>query len=471
MRVRKVDATVERQLLIGMIVSDEFLKRILPVFEYDYLDTGPAKRVAEWVIDYFDRYNKAPQAMIQDIFKERASGLDESVVEWIQEFLSSISSEYEKQGFNKDYLFDQSIKYFKRQRLWKASRRVQELLDKGRLEQAEEVWLSSMRLPEADDLGIDPFDPATIKRLYTVDRERVSMTLGIEGIDRMVGPMRSGWLVVFLGPMKRGKTFALLHVATRAVLKEWNIVFISLEMEEFDVAVRAWMSVGSLRSDGEAGVLKFPYFIDRDLGTVGYEEVERPGLSMDTALSTADVVRQVSTANVRFKSFPMGTAGLKEIRQYLDVLEVYDNFSPYVIVVDYIGAMKAPKGVADEYNYNSAGLKALAQERKASVFTGHQGTRATLEKLSMGPSDTSQDIRILANVDCMFGLNQTEAEMDEGIMRINVIAHRHRRFTRRKQAIVLQQLSVGQFVLDSAMIDLSLIHICRCQRYAVCRSR
>ena len=41
-------------------------------------------------------------------------------------------------------------------------------------------------------------------------------------------------------------------------------------------------------------------------------------------------------------------------------------------------------------------------------------------------------------------------------MRINVLGHRHRKFTRRKQAKVLQQFSAGQFVLDDRIIDMPM---------------
>jgi len=199
--------------------------------------------------------------------------------------------------------------------------------------------------------------------------------------------------------------------------------------------------------------VSFPEF-DRD-GEVIYSDRDRPKLEEKNVIREIGKFRRAVNPKFRIKSFPMGSAGTNEIEQFLDLLEVYENFSPHVILVDYLGLMKDPPGHSgrDVYNKNSKDLKALASDRKAIVFSAHQGSRETLEKINMSPSDMPEDIRIFANVDVLYGLLQTDWEMDANIMRINVLGHRHRKFTRMKQAKVLQQFSVGQFALDDREVD------------------
>ena len=455
LKFTKINTDVERQFLIGLIASDSFAKKIRPIFEYEYLDLSAAKTISKWCIEYHRKYNRAPQAVIQDIFNDKKKSLKEEDSKWIEEFLVSISKEYSKQGSNEEYLFSSCVKYFKRQKLLKATEKVQELLERNKDDQAQQVWLDSLSIPGSVDLGIDPFDAGTIKELLRKREEGISLTLGISSLDKMVGPMRGGWLVMFLGPEKRGKTWSMVHMAVRGMFKGYNVVYVSLEASDerdIDSAIRFWKAVGSLSS--KEPVLSFPFFADG--GKVEYMKVERPRLEQKNILEMAKTLNKAMNVRFRLKAYPMGAASIQDIKMYLDLLEVYENFSPHVIIVDYLGVIKAPsdiKETRERYNYNSMALKALAQERKAIVITGHQGTAAALEEKSMRPIHTSEDKRTLANVDVMYGLNQTDAEMDEGIMRINVLVHRHQKFTRMKQAKVLQQLDAGQFVLEDRIID------------------
>jgi len=454
MRFHKVDTSTEKLMLIGMITSDRFMKRIRPIYDPDYLDVGAVKTVAEWVVNYYDKYEKAPQRAIEDIFKRSSRRLGQAEAEWIEDFLTLLNAEYEETGINEDYLFDQVVGYFKRQKLRKSAERVIDLVSAGKEDQAEDVWHESMVIPGSGDLGVDPFDPSYITHALDKEEHRVTLTLGIKSIDDMVGSAKSGWLVLFLAPMKRGKTWMMSHMAIRSVVKGLNTVFISLETEAEDGAERLWMNIGSLTKEKEE--LRFPYFTNPRTEEVEYELVKRPQLSLKNILASVKTFRKVARGRLRLKSFPMGSAGIKEIKNYLNLLEVYEGFQPHVIIVDYLGAMKMPRLFGDgdtAYNRNSILLKALAQEKQAIVYSGHQATRDTLKKWSINPEDTSQDIRIFANVDMMFGLNQTTDEMDEGIIRVNVLGHRHRRFTRNKEAKILQQLGAGQVVLDDRLVD------------------
>ena len=87
------------------------------------------------------------------------------------------------------------------------------------------------------------------------------------------------------------------------------------------------------------------------------------------------------------------------------------------------------------------------------MLTGHQGTRETLDKINLKGSDASQEIRILANLDVLIGINQTEFEMNNNTARLNVLSHRHAKFNPARQVKVTQQFSAGQFAIDGMVID------------------
>ncbi len=454
-KVTNVNMDIEKQLLTGMIVSDGFLKRIVPVYVPEFVDIEAVRLVAGWAIDYHTKYGKAPGAMIQDIFKDRARALKEADAEWISGMLAGLSGEYERLGFNEQYLFDNVIGYFRRQKLEKSARKVLELLDRDRLEDAEDIWLNSMRIEAADDLGFDPFNEEQAKRLFEADKElRVKTTLGIGSLDRMTRELKGGWFIVVMGPMKRGKTSFLAYAAIHSWLTGLNTVFISLESGDEDTARRFWMNLGSLTEEKD-NLLEFPSFVDRKTGEVEYSKRRRPRVTRKAVIELARKFggHRRKFGRLRVKTFPAFSAGVKDIESYLDRLEVYENFTPHAIVVDYLGAMTSPEHGRDHYDYIGKRLKGMAEKRKSLVFTGHQGSRKALEELTtMRGGDVPEDVRILAHVDVMYGLNQTEQEKEEGKMRVNVVAHRWKRFSPYRQALLLQQPEAGQFYLDDVSV-------------------
>jgi hypothetical protein len=455
METWEADSSVERQLLIGMIASDNFLKRIIPVYQPEFIQGQDVQRVARWVLEYYGQYSKAPGAMIQEIFEDKSRGLDDSVVEWLDALLTDLSGEYTRLGFNEQYLFDRSVQHFRKRKLTINSKQVLELLDVDKVDEAEEVWFDSMKIAQADDLGFDPFNEDDAIRILNQDENvRVKMTTGIRSLDIMTGPLKSGWLILFMGPMKRGKTTALAHIAIRSWLLGLNVVFVSLESGDEDTAQRFWMAVGSLTTEDD-NELDFPRFVTEGSPAVQFEKVTRPRVSRGSILRVINRSRGARVGKLKVKTYPAFSAGVEDIYRYLDTLEVYEHFSPDVIVVDYIGALADPRGLKgrDIYNHHGKMLKGLAGQRRAAVFSGHQGSREALEKLvTMRGGDVPEDIRLLAHVDLMYGLNQTEEEKEDMLMRINVVAHRWKRFTPFRQALVLQQMEAGKFWLDDMII-------------------
>jgi hypothetical protein len=93
----------------------------------------------------------------------------------------------------------------------------------------------------------------------------------------------------------------------------------------------------------------------------------------------------------------------------------------------------------------------LADTRKALVITASQTNRQSFDKKNVTATDASEDIRKIANVDMMIGLNQTPDEKKDGVMRVSVAAGRDDDFNQLKTCIVLQNLALGQVCLDSEL--------------------
>ena len=72
------EAKFERSILIGLIVSEDFLKVIRPRLspQIRILAVPYAQIVAKCCTDFFDDFGRAPGREIQSIFQDKRSGLD-----------------------------------------------------------------------------------------------------------------------------------------------------------------------------------------------------------------------------------------------------------------------------------------------------------------------------------------------------------------------------------------------------------
>jgi len=450
MKVKRIKANAERQLLIAMVMSDSFLKRIYPIIKLDYFDTKVTATIGKWILDYFKEYTIAPKSFIKNLYEDNKTMLPPENQEWIEEFLDGLSKEYEKKGFNEGYVFKKSLRFFKRQGLRKNIIKIEKLLDKDKVEEAEELWIKSRTIPESFDLGFEPLSEHSVDEVFRKEEVRVKAKTGIEALDLLLLPIKSGWFVLFMGPQKRGKTWTLIWIAINLIVQGFNVTFLSFEGEDEDWAFRAWMSIGSYVLEGEERKLRFPYFKDKRGTEVKYEERKRPYLTASRMKKELRKFNNLARGRLILKSFPMGSAGMREAERYVEALEAYKGYSADVYIFDYIGVMSAPYDDRKEkYNWIGMRMKAFAHNKNAIVLSGHQGRRETLEKLNMGVIDIPEDVRLLGHVDILCGINQTEEERDMGIMRYSTLIHRHRKYISSRQAKILQQLSSGQVALDS----------------------
>jgi hypothetical protein len=155
---------------------------------------------------------------------------------------------------------------------------------------------------------------------------------------------------------------------------------------------------------------------------------------------------------IRLRPYPAYSASLNDMETDLEVLEFTEGFIPDVIIVDYADILiPNDKRLIERSALDSIwkGLKGMAEKRNCLVISASQGTRKSIGQKSVSQVDVAEDIRKVAHVDAMFGLNQTPTQKREMVMRISIIAHRHRFFSS-QEVIVLNQLELGLPYIDSA---------------------
>ena len=121
------DIQQEHRLLTAMVVSDKFLKDIQTIYNPNLFDNPIIALVGSWCIDYFNKYGKAPNSHLKDIFDDSVGGIlkDDTSIEFVRKVLVKLSSDYENgSSINDEYLLDKAEVYFKKKSLVHLSDRI-----------------------------------------------------------------------------------------------------------------------------------------------------------------------------------------------------------------------------------------------------------------------------------------------------------------------------------------------------------
>lgn len=468
MKREKIDKSVERKILIGLIVSDDYLRSVKPIFNADLLASDYAKTVARWCMAYFAKYSKAPLKNIGSIFQteKRKKRLGEADEKLIGDLLSELSDEFaHAKNFNSPYLLDQTVEYFKVQSLRAVSDEISAGLDIANVAEAEKALLEYKRVSKPLDTAINPFtDVVAIRQAFERKEQPLFTFTGAIG-ELLNDQLCRENFIAFLGAEKKGKSFWLFEMAYRAYKSRCNVAFFQAgDMGQDDAIIRFHIRLSGCSNQARyCQEMRYPVKArpvdkaDRKKIIPGFKVIYDT-LPARKILTAGDAIRNGKKLICRTKgkwfklaTYPNNTLAVEHIEEQLNLWENLDGFVPDVIVIDYADIMICTKKLEPRHQENEKwkDLRSLAQKKHCLVVTATQATRGSYEVQTVSAKHNSEDKRKLSHVTAMYGLNQNDEEKEAGIMRVNCFAKRDGAFAVMKHAHVLQCLEAGKVCINS----------------------
>lgn len=264
-RRQVVDNGSENLFLTGIIVSDQVCEKVLSVYHQDYLTNEYSKKIANWVNDYFQQYKQAPFADIIEIFNHHKPQIEETTANLISEFLSKLSTDFEAEvgegyrdgKFNVDYVVDRSLNFFQTREAVIRANNALLLAERGEGAAAMKELVEVKTIDKPKAKAVDPFGEEMVRQIHLEDNS--SYLFRPDGaLGYILGGFDRGWLVSFLAPMKRGKSWSLMFLALLASRKRIKVLFVSCEMSPKEVAAR-FQTMATRRPKALCSAV-FPFF-------------------------------------------------------------------------------------------------------------------------------------------------------------------------------------------------------------------
>ncbi len=461
MRLERHQGTDERKILIGMVVDTHVLGHISERWNPPGLFSSRwSNLIGGWCVRFYQKYKKAPNRQIEDIFRNWArKSSEENTIDLIEQFLDGLSDEYEetRREINSDYLIDLASLYFNRVKIQNTIESLQTLLDSGEVEQAIELVNEYHPLEIGIGAGIDVLqDEAAIQSAFQEKSEPLMSYPGALG-DFFSGTLERDSFIAFMGPEKRGKSFWLQDVAFRAILQRRKVAFFEVGDMSQNQVMRRFMVRASHHPIGPC-TIRYPKNISVHEGTAKLRTKTKKfkqGLSWIQAKKSCQILQRKRIRSqqsyFRLSVHPNSSLSVQGLEGILLKWEM-DEWVPDVIIIDYADILNMSYPNMDmrhRINETWKELRALSQKWHCLLVTATQTDAASYSADLLSMKHFSEDKRKLSHITGMIGLNATPEEKDLGVMRLNWVARREGHFSERRCVYVAGCLALANPAIKS----------------------
>lgn len=433
--------------VVAALVSDsEFLATACGILTPDAFLTPVVRRLVELIYEFHASYGTAPGDNFQTYFEQLAvtGALLGEDADLCRSYLKDISGLTP----NTQYLLETLSAWARRQAVKAAMLETAPMVELGssaELTRAQEImekaWQSGV---DTYEVGLNPF---TMTHL-PFDYQEPDLRFMIPALDRVLGGMKRGELVVFHGTPNVGKTWALIHLFASALIQGLGAVFYSGEMTQNQIAMRCGQNFGGLSDRVRAETVSW----NQGYGT--FEKLLSPATVFDDS-RFRDAMRHMAGFGGRplIKTFVPGEFTVDDINAHLSMLGTSHGLYPTLIVVDYDELLSSRRKY-DEKRWELQdvydGMKGLATKRSLIVATGSQSNQRGLNAPVINMNHLSEAFGKAKPSDLMISMNQTESEYESHQMRLFV--YKNRNGPRYQMVRVYQNYDLGQFALHSERV-------------------
>jgi archaellum biogenesis ATPase FlaH len=366
------------------------------------------------------KYNQQPTFDALDIEISNIRGTTDDTVKNLRETLKELNDDTEKT--NTDWLLDNTEKFCQEKAIYNAITTSLEIMN-GRGKQTKGAIPSLL----SDALGIS-FDPnvghdyieQANDRFEYYHRVEERLPFDLDYFNKITknGIPRKTLNIVMAG-VGVGKSLTLCHFASGYINQGKNVLYISMELAEEEVAKRIDANVLNISMDD---LMVLP----RDLYDKKIENLKNK-----------------TNGKLIVKEYPTASASTVHFRSLLNELNLKKGFVPDVIMVDYLNicasARIKPGNGVNSYTYIKSiaeELRGLAVEFNVPIWSATQLTRGGYGSSDPDLTDTSESFGLPATADFFVALIVTEQLEQLNQIMVKQLKNRYADPSRHKRDVI-----------------------------------
>ena len=372
------------------------------------------------VADFLLKYGEQPTFDALDIEINNIRGTTDDTVKSMRETLKTLNDDTEKT--NEDWLIDNTEKFCQEKAIYNAITSSLEIMNgKGKLTKGAIPSLLSDALSISFDpnVGHDYIDQSQERyEYYHRVEERIPFDLDYFNKITKNGIPKKTLNIVMAG-VGVGKSLTLCHFASGYINQGKNVLYISMELAEEEVAKR----------------------IDANVLNVSMDDLMV--LPKDIYNKKIENLKQKTNGKLIVKEYPTASASTVHFRSLLNELNLKKGFVPDVIMVDYLNicasARIKPGNGVNSYTYIKAiaeELRGLAVEHNVPIWSATQLTRGGYGSSDPDLTDTSESFGLPATADFFVALIVTEQLEQLNQIMVKQLKNRYADPSRHKRDVI-----------------------------------
>jgi replicative DNA helicase len=398
---------IEFLILRNLIHNEEYLRKVLPFIKNEYFEDQDQKVLFEEISDFVLEYNTIPTKEVLCIEIEKRTDINEEQFRNLSHLVSSL----ENVPVEENWLINTTEKWCRDRAIYLALMESIQLADgKGEKNQdaIPSILQDALAVSFDNHVGHDYLQDYEERFAYYHKKEN-RIEFDLDYFNRITnGGVPSKTLNIFLAGTNVGKTLAMCHMASSFLLQSKNVLYITMEMAEEEIAKR----------------------MDANMLNVPINQLDELPKSIFT--SKASKLIEKTKGTLIIKEYPTASAHSGHFKGLLNELALKKSFKPDVIFIDYINICASLRFRAGS-NMNSytiiksiaEELRGLAVEFDVPIFSATQTTRSGFSSSDVEITDTSESFGLPATADFLVALISTEELEELGQIMVKQLKNRY----------------------------------------------
>jgi replicative DNA helicase len=367
----------------------------MPFLKPDYFTQAVDNKIFNAIKGFSDKYNKPPTLEVLKLSANKDKTLSED--EYVEVINTLDDMIYIDQDI--DWLVAETEQFCKDRALYNAMSTAVQIID-GKNKKLTPEAIPPM-LEEALAIGFDShighdFLDESEERFDYYHNVEERLAFDVEMFNTITnGGVPKKTLNVIMAGVGVGKTLLMSHLAAGFLAQGKNVLYITLEMSDKEIAKR----------------------IDANLLNVSTDDLML--MSRTMFQERMDKLRARTTGRLIIKEYPTGGGHAGHFNALINELWLKKKFKPHVVIVDYLNICASvrlkPDAAASTYTWVKAiaeEIRGLAVKHNVPIFSGTQTTRSGSVSNDPDMTDTAESFGLPATVDFYLALVQDE-DMDE----------------------------------------------------------
>jgi len=404
-------STIEKTILRNLIKDENFVRKSLPFLKEEFFFENDDKLLFKSIRDFVLKYNKPPTEESLAVDIDSVSGYSETVIGNIQEFLKETKKSRTDKEPDIKWLIDHTEQFCQDKSLYNAIMKSIEIIkdEKGNTSKGAIPKILSDALAVSFDpnVGHDYLSQYEDRFAY-YHRVEERIPFDLEFMNKITkNGLPKKTLNIILAGTGAGKSLFMCHCAAAWTAMGKNVLYITLELAEEEVATR----------------------IDVNLMNVNFDDLV--ALPKELYEKKIQSIKTKTTGTLIVKEYPTASAGSLHFKTLLNELYLKKSFKPDVVIIDYLNiccsSRVKPGANINSYTYIKSiaeELRGLAVEYDVPILSATQTNRQGFDNSDVDLTNTSESFGLPATADFMFALITSEELEKLGQIQVKQLKNR-----------------------------------------------